>query len=91
MAGTGGESPIAPPGACPKVNLYVSYAALLQPGVISIYVGMKRFLAPASAFFLLAVSLSGCVWYPYHGHYGGGYGHPGPYYSGGGGGYWHHP
>jgi hypothetical protein len=51
---------------------------------------MKRYFASTAAFVLLAVSLSGCIWYP-HGGYGGGYGHG--YYGGGGGGGggWHHP
>jgi hypothetical protein len=50
---------------------------------------MKKLVSPI-AFVLLALSLSGCFWYPhrYHGGYGGGggYDHHGP---GGPGGYGH--
>jgi hypothetical protein len=38
--------------------------------------GMKNLIAAPLALALLAFSLSGCVWYPYHGwHHGGYYGH----------------
>jgi hypothetical protein len=41
---------------------------------------MKKFASPI-AFVLLALSLSGCFWYPHHGYHGG--------YGGGGPGYGH--
>lgn len=55
---------------------------------------MKNFLKPSAVFVLLAICLSGCVWYGggrgYYGHpyAGGGYGYGHPYYGGGGG--WNH-
>jgi hypothetical protein len=52
---------------------------------MAIYLAMKKYFTAPAALILLAVSLSGCVWwYPNHGYYGhGGYGHGGDYGHGG--------
>jgi hypothetical protein len=59
---------------------------------------MKKFFTPSVLLVALAVSLSGCFWYPHHGYYGHpgygpgpgpvGYAHPGPG-PGPGPGYYH--
>jgi hypothetical protein len=55
---------------------------------------MKKFVSAPLAFALLAISLSGCVWW-HHGYYDhggydhGGYGHGGYDHGGPGGGYGH--
>ncbi len=59
-------------------------------GEMAISAAMKKYFTAPAALILLAVSLSGCVWYyPHHGYYDhgyyghGGYDHGGDYGHGG--------